>query len=628
MLKWMKSDIGVLLQKILFVLMVFFLLRVVFVFVNARYFSGLDGMQIVLSLFYAVKFDLAVVLPVNAAYLLIALIVPAYYACHRKFFSRIFFWVNFLLLFIAVCDNLYFSYTQHRVNYALLYLLPGSFTVKLVITYLIKGWYWILLLLTAGFIFRKTFSKQFLTYSGISLPGKLIGGLLILTACFYAVRGFEARPLSPSTTLLYFPPRIIDLVSNTGFNLLYSYYKGQKELPQPQYFSREELDKRFTIFQSLPGHSGPAKPNIVLFVMESFARDFLDSNSGFKASTPFLDSLMSKSTVFTNAFSNGNESTHGLVAILASLPPFTQIPYYHSQYHAASIHGLGSILGSMNYDCSFFLGDTDDSFGFRQFTHSLGIRHYYSRKDFGDDRFYNGAWGIHDDRFFRYAATVLSAKKRPFFATIFNVSSHPPYIIPEDLKSRFTIKGQNAAQNSISYVDYAYEQFFEKAKVEPWFSNTIFIFIADHFLSPSDNKQVNSVNMNEIPFFIYSPGLGPSTQNRLVQQLDIVPTILDLSGYRGSFMSFGKSVFDSTGNPYAVQRMGDIYQVLDDEFVLGFNPSDNRVVYFYNYLQDSMLKTNLVNNPEMAAQKAALELQLKARIQRYNGALLHNKLFN
>ncbi|MEO6916007.1 MAG: sulfatase-like hydrolase/transferase [Chitinophagaceae bacterium] len=626
MRSWFKSDVGILLQKILFVTLAFFIIRIVFLVANYNYFLDLESREILLSLFYATLFDLALLLPVSAPFILFAILSPLHFARFRKQVNGIFTFINFLLLFLAVCDNLYFSYTQHRINYALIYLVPQSFTFQLLTVYFLKGWYWILLLCLTGLIYRNIFKNPDIPPTKFNRVQKAIGVAMVGLACISAVRGFESRPLSPSSVLLYFPSKIIDLASNTGFNVLYSLYKGQKELSEYDYFTDQELDQKFTIFHKAKGNAG--KPNIVLFVMESFAKDFLDKTSPFKAATPFLDSLMGKSLVFDKAYSNGNESTHGLVAILASLPPFMQLPYYHSQYHSVSINGIGKLLGSINYDTNFFLGDVDDSFGFRQFTHSLGITHYYSRKDFNDDRFYNGAWGIHDDHFFRYAVDVLSTKKNPFFAGIFNVSSHPPYIIPKNLRSRFTIRGQNAAQNSVSYVDYAYREFFARAAKESWFNQTVFIFIADHFLSPSDNKQVNAVNMNAIPFFIYSPrsGIGPSVQHQMVQQLDVLPTVLEIAGYSGKFMSFGKSVFDTTGDRFAVQRMGDIYQILDDEFALGFNQPGNEVVYLYNYVKDPGLKINLSHDEKMDGIKTHLETELKARMQRYNHAFLNNRL--
>jgi len=626
---WYKSHIWDLIKKIFFVLLMIFLLRIVFLFTNYTYFSDLNALLIFKALIYSIRIDIATLLLTNGFLLLFIAAFPVTFHKGRKIFMSIFICLNGSLIFLSVCDNIYFMYTQRRINYDIVYLAPQSFTIKLVWLYCKKGWYWLLLL--AGFLimYRKIFrdEKNIMVYYEHAWRNRFFSFVIILVLCFIAIRGFESRPLSPSTVLLYFPSKVINLASNTGFNLLYSYYKGQSPLADKNYFTSNELDKRFQIFHQRAQKGNSNKPNIVLLVMESFARDYLDSSSKFKAYTPFLDSLMRRSLIFRNAFNNGRESTHGLVAILASLPPFMQVPYYHSQYHAASIRGLGKILSEDGYDCSFFLGDVDDSFGFKEFTHSIGISHYYSMKDFGDDRFYNGAWGIHDENFFLYAADVLSKKQPPFFATIYNVSSHPPYIIPEKLQKKFTIPGQNAAQNSVSYVDYAYHSFFQKIKNEKWFSNTVFIFIADHFLSPSDKKEFTAVNTNAIPFFIYAPGMASlkGDYNYVVQQLDVVPTILEFTGYSGRYMSFGKTVLEAKQPRYAVQKMDYIYQIIDSSFVLGLNAGNDKVIYMYNYKADSLLKMNIFLDSMMIEKKRELESQLKAMIQRHNAGFQNNR---
>ncbi len=627
MLQWYKSDIGDLTKRIFFVLLTTFLLRVIFLFANYHYFSDLGVSLIWKALVYSIRIDIATVLLINGFLLLLATSFPLAFHRWRKIFLNIFTLLNGCLIILSVCDNMYFTYTQRRINYEVVFLISQSFTMKLVLFYCKNGWYWLLLLAGYFLLYRRIFTHR---NDSVTLIGKnrILSSIIVAALCCIAIRGFESRPLSPSTVLLYFPSKVINLASNTGFNLLYSYYKGQKPLVDKNYFNAGDLDKQFRIFHQEIQKGNANKPNIVLLVMESFARDYLDSSSKFKAYTPFLDSLMTQSLVFRNAFNNGRESTHGLVAILASLPPFMQVPYYHSQYHAASIRGIGKILSENGYDCSFFLGDVDDSFGFKEFTHSIGINHYYSRKDFGDDRFYNGAWGIHDENFFLYAAGVLAKKRSPFFATLYNVSSHPPYIIPENLQKQFAIPGQNAAQNSVSYVDHAYHSFFEKIKNEKWFSNTIFIFIADHFLSPSDKKQFTAVNINAIPFFIYAPGMPllKGNGNYVVQQLDVVPTILQFAGYNGGYMSFGTTVLNATSPRYAVQKMDYLFQIIDSSYVLGLNSDNDAVMYLYNYKTDTLLKKNLFHDLVMINKKQELENRLKAMIQRYNNGFQNNRL--
>lgn len=51
----------------------------------------------------------------------------------------------------------------------------------------------------------------------------------------------------------------------------------------------------------------------------------------------------------------------------------------------------------------------------------------------GDDNF-DGAWGVWDEPFIDYMGEEISDFKEPFFASIFTLSSHHPFNVPESAK--------------------------------------------------------------------------------------------------------------------------------------------------------------------------------------------------
>ena len=55
----------------------------------------------------------------------------------------------------------------------------------------------------------------------------------------------------------------------------------------------------------------------------------------------------------------------------------------------------------------------------------------------GDD--YDGFWGIWDEPFLQYTKDNIDEMKEPFFSTVFTVSSHEPYVIPEEYKDKFPL---------------------------------------------------------------------------------------------------------------------------------------------------------------------------------------------
>ncbi|MBK9591974.1 MAG: sulfatase-like hydrolase/transferase [Crocinitomicaceae bacterium] len=98
---------------------------------------------------------------------------------------------------------------------------------------------------------------------------------------------------------------------------------------------------------------------------------------------------------------------------------------------------------------------------FDVFCDVAGYDKYYGRTEYNNEAHYDGTWGIYDEEFLSWSADQMTAMQQPFFSTIFTISSHPPYSIPEKHKSRFN-KGTEEMHNAVMYADYALSQFFEK----------------------------------------------------------------------------------------------------------------------------------------------------------------------
>jgi phosphoglycerol transferase MdoB-like AlkP superfamily enzyme len=185
---------------------------------------------------------------------------------------------------------------------------------------------------------------------------------------------------------------------------------------------------------------------------------------------------------------------------------------------------------------------------------------------------------------------------------------------------------QNAEQNSVSYVDHSIRLFFDSIRNTDWYKNTIFVFVADHALTFDIKPRKVLYSAFQIPFFIHLPNSKTLVHvDKTVQQLDLVPTLLDLMHYDQPFMSFGKSMLDTTEG-FVVNKIFGNYQLIDGSFLLGYNEQNEQPVYFYNYRSDPELKSNLVNVGESVIDRKRLENKMKAVIQKYNNGLLRHQL--
>ena len=614
----------------IFLLLLYALLRLIF---YRMYFSTapLSHREIRLIFYWGLRIDFSSIFYANFIFFLY------YFLLHNRVSAK---WqkplavallciINLPLLAVNIIDLAYYQFNFRRSTIDLFRVIPGS--VQALGAFWKNWWYLFLLfaLLAAVsvVVFIRWVQKSETAQSRFASNFFACMGFLV--AAGLLARGTAGRPIIPSTPLLYLPAQYQPLAGNSTMSVLYSVLKKQTTLQEKHYFDGARADSLFTARQQLHSSAGFNKMNVVVFVLESFAKEYMDKKDPLHAQTPFLDSLMKESIVCSNAYANGLESNKGLVAILAGIPPFFDEPFYYSGYSNNHFRGIGTILKEEGYRGNFFMGTPYDHFGFTRFANMLGIEHYYSMDEYGDRRHYDGNWGIFDHYFLPYAAKQLRTMPPPFLSVVFTVSTHFPYTLPDSLAARFTLPGQGAAQNSMSYLDYSLKLFFDQVKNEPWYANTIFVFSADHNLYWHAGDRSSLYKAYRIPIFFHLPGQRQYKEiSSTVQQMDIVPSVLDLLHYSRPFMSFGKSVFDTLLPRTAIGNYGDMYQLIDKSYIFGYNEKTEQPAYLYNFRADTGLQRNLLVNGQPADSNAVkLEQQLKAVIQYFNYSMIKNKLY-
>jgi phosphoglycerol transferase MdoB-like AlkP superfamily enzyme len=617
--------VGTVLKLIALTLAAYFLLRVVFWFIYFRTddFSFFQYLQI---FYWGLRLDFAALFYSNLAFFLFYFFIVPFIALswQEKLSTAVFSLINLTLLALNFIDLVYYRYTLRRSAMDVFYILGDS--LHSFGSLFLQYWFVLLIFILFSVLFVKATARILRRRPGRK-PEKWylrwLAPAVFMGLCFFIARGGDSRPIVPATALLHADPTVQPLVNNSTLNMLYSCLRATSGPERKSYFTPAALDSIYTIRRQYPPDGSFQKKNVMVFILESF-------NAGFfmpgpeRASTPFFDSLMGKSTVCVNAFANGHESVKGVLAILGSIPPFLDEPLFISNYSAVPFKGIGSILKEEGYKTNFFLGAEYDHFNFAKLCRMTGIDHYYSEKEYDHPEHDDGSWGIYDEYFFRYFAAVHQNENQPFLSVLFNISSHPPYNVPPAQKNKFN---SNDQLNSISYVDDCFRQLFDSIKKQPWFNNTLFVFCSDHTLLENQYGKENLYRAFHIPLFIYDPQ-KPSQQviTQTVQQLDIVPAILDRLDYPKPFMSFGNSFgrADSAGGGFSIYKRDESYQLTGDGMITGFDGRSGKTLYHYNYLADSLLTKDLSGSNDPAiTQRANL---IKAVLQRFNNSLLDQKL--
>ena len=435
----------------------------------------------------------------------------------------------------------------------------------------------------------------------------------------------STRPINMNNAGKYVnSPEEMSLVHNTPFCILRTW--GKKAFEVKNYFaSEDELNSIYSPVR-IPSSGGVQKhDNVVVIILESFSREFVGAlnknldNGHYKGYTPFIDSLISRSLVFPNAFANGRKSIDAIPSVTASIPALV-LPYVISERSGNRINSLASVLSKEGYETSFFHGAPNGSMGFDAFTKIAGYKNYVGKNEYGNDEGFDGVWGIWDEPFFQFFAGEMNKMKEPFLTTIFSVSSHHPFKVPEQYKSRFP-EEHIPLQKCIRYTDFALKEFFDKASTMPWFKNTLFVITADH-CSESDFKEYKtSVNNYAVPLIFYKgDGSLAGVDESLAEQIDIMPSVLGYLNYPKPYVAFGNNLFDQSAPRFVINYPDDSYQFLIGDHALYF--TENKLTGVFNRKEDPYLLKNLLGIGGFENE----QILFKAIIQQFNNRMAQDRL--
>ncbi len=457
---------------------------------------------------------------------------------------------SLVVFFFNAWDVAYFSYTEKRTSYDyLVYMLNNSETSSLAGEFLLEFWWLILffVLTFLGLIYGYVKLKNpFSEYKSISSWTGLIVGLLI--TIMIGRGGFQLKPVGVLESTNYCSLENSPAVLNSAFTIIKTYdFVG---VEKKNYFSEREVNRIFNpIQQSNPQHLLSGKPNVVFILFESFGTMYSGPASP-ESYTPFLDSILNQSMYFDYGIANARTSMDALPTVVSSIPTWMNESFILSSYSSNQFEGFPSILSKDGYESAFFHGATNGSMRFDAFASAVGFDHYFGRKEYGNDKHFDGNWGIEDHHFMSWSIDRMSELQKPFFSMIFTLSSHHPFTIPKEYKNKVR-KGPDPLCKTINYVDFAFKSFWEKAEKKDWFKNTLFIFCADHVgpTSRADRSTLEWGHRIPIAFYHVNGKLPKVKPGSPFQQIDILPTAMDLLNQKTSFFAMGTSYFKKVKLP-------------------------------------------------------------------------------
>lgn len=631
------KEIVILFYRMFLAFFFYFVARLFFYFYNFDLLNVSSVGEFLSIAYHGIAFDRMALFYVNILFVLLS-ILPLMVNT-KKGYQRMLFYIYFVFNLIAYATNfidlIYYRFIYSRTTIAVMDSLEHeSNKLTLFSKFLVNYWHvfalfvftsalWVYLYKRVGFKEQIPVEnrKQYFITSAVLFVAVGVGFLA-------GIRGDlkkSTRPLNLIDANRYVSkPEHADLVLNTPFAIIRTF--GKTSFTKVNYMSEAEKNK-FISSEKQYHNNPPTTPNIVLFITESFSKEYIgafnkqENIPNYVSYTPFIDSLAQHSLLFTNAFANGSKSIHGMSSVISGIPSFKDA-FTSSPYPKQEIESLVSTLKSKGYDTSFFHGAPNGSMGFLGFGNILGYDHYYGKTEFNNDEEFDGVWGIWDEPFFQYMREVLNTKEKPFFSTMFTVSSHEPFNIPKKYEGKFPV-GNKQIHRTIGYTDYAFKKFFEAASKEPWFENTIFIITADHTNQVDYEEYLKVVNRAAVPILFYTPNGKLQGENHdLAQQIDIFPTVMDIIGYDKPFRSWGRSLIgDNEVEPYVINYGANQYTFQRGNYICRFD--GKKATGFFD-IHDKGLEKNLINNKNKEMED--LELACKAFLQDYFERIVDRRL--
>ena len=371
--------------------------------------------------------------------------------------------------------------------------------------------------------------------------------------------------------------------------------------------------------------------NVVVILMESFAGHSVGALGSPNNITPYFDKLAKEGLLFDRFFSNGTHTHQGMFATMACFPNLPGFEYLMQTPEGGhKLSGLPALLSARDYDDVYvYNGDFawDNQSGFFG---NQGMTTFIGRNDFVNPVFSDPTWGVSDQDMFDRGLVELKAREngKPFYALLQTLSNHTPYALPTPLPvEKVTNRGNlNEHLTAMRYSDWALGQFFEKARKQPYFKETLFVIVGDHGFG--NHQQVTELDLGRfnVPLLLIAPGIQEkfgAVNHTVGTQVDIVPTIMGRLGGKARHQCWGRDLLNL---PEGDQGVGMI-KPSGSEQIVGLVQGDRILIEskdmsprMYRYQLGSEFKAELIESPDQPEMLKKLE----AYIQTATKSLLDN----
>ncbi len=498
-----------------------------------------------------------------------------------------------LLTFISVLDLELFRAWGYRIDASILRYLntpkemfasAGASPIWLLLPLLV------VLLIVARLGFRHFFRAELRGWQRVWWPVAIPAFALLGGLCwflYYPARGgFQKMPMTQSTVYFSRDAFANQAAINASWNFFdavfwrtYDTTNAYRVLP---------AEEAAATVDSLLQRGGPtrsllrvARPNVIVILWESFSAKVVERLGGVAGVTPNVDSLIRDGVLFDHFYASGDRSPEGLTAILGGYPaqPTTEIIQHPRK--SASLPALSRELKHAGYRATFYYGGDPEFTNFKSFLLQAEFDSLVTAEAFRPgDR--HSSWGADDHVVLGRLQADLVQMPRPFFVTLFTLSSHEPFVVPmktvipgSDETSRFL--------NAHRYTDQSIGDFVRQARTMPWWDSTLIVILADHghrlpmldSLQPSRKWETFAIPMLWLGGAL---AVRDTVIHQVGGQADLPATLLAQLGLDGSRFGWSRDLLAAGAAQWSWFTFTDGFGVVTDSGAVAWDNVGKRII--------------------------------------------------
>lgn len=600
------------LRQFLFWMLFFALTRLIFLLWNIEETRGSGAGEVLAAFWHALYVDAAM-----AAYFMGVswLLFAAGGFWRPQLFLRINTWLHSIFIvavsFLTIGELPIYDEWHHKLTFKALWFLGDpaevintASTLQLLLGLPSVG----LLAWAAIWFYKRAVPWQFAVQPALWKHTAFV--LLAPVAVFWLLRGgfFQVMPVQVSDAY-YSRSNFLNTVSvNSTFHLFSNIFQNRNAGEPYKLLPPDEAKRVFEQMVKAPADSTvqvltSTRPNVVLVVLEGWSADLIEPLGGYPGITPHFNKMLGEGISFDSCYASGSLSDQGMAAVFSAFPaqPKTSIITQPDKY--THLPCLSTAFSKAGYATSFMFGGQLSYGNIRAYMYYNQFGRITEEKDFGSE-IPKGKLGAHDEYLFNRQLSDLNREKQPFFAAMFTLSTHGPFDIP--MKPELNWGGKEKEYiNSALYADRCIHNFLESARKQPWYSNTLFIFVPDHSHNSPRNWSFNEPNYRRIPMVFYGEVIKPEYRGyhcrKICSQIDLAATLLTQLKLDAAPFHYSKNLFNTYAPEYA-------YYAFDEGF--GWIRPGGHVVYEVrqNRIEHEKVSSDAQRNKLITEGKAWLQI--------------------